>query len=95
MVQETSVEMPTGVPGTGPTLEQIGKDIAQKASAPEQEGLKDLLMGIYSKLEAIGRSTINITIVNGRVQSMKVRVVDVAERIYFPDEEVDGPQTEE
>ena len=102
MVRETDVTMPTGVPGTGPTLEEVAVQLAQRASAPENVGLKDLLVGLHAKTvgpegspAALGKSMIQITIVNGRVQSMKVRVVDIAERIYFSDEEVDGPEAKE
>ncbi len=103
MVQETEVTgLPTGQPGTGPTLEQIAIQLAERAAISENQGLKDLLIGLHAKTVgpegspvALGKSTIAITLVNGRVQSMKIRVVDIAERIYFPDEEMDGSETEE
>ena len=100
---ETEVTgLPTGQPGAGQTLEQVAIQLAERAAMPESQGLKDLLIGLHDKTvgpegspASLGKSTILIRLVNGRVQKVKIRVVDIAERIYFPDEEVDGSEVEE
>jgi len=85
MVQVTDVKLPTGSPTAGPTLDEIARTLAEHAMS--DPGLEDLLTGLYSKLSSPGRSTVHVKLVNGRVQAMKVCITDIAERIYFRDEE--------
>ncbi len=94
--------LPTGQPGAGLALEEVTLQLAQRAAMPENVGLKDLLIGLHAKTvgpegspTALGKSTIIVRLVNGRVQKMKIRVVDIAERVYFTNEEMDGTETEE
>ena len=94
MVQVADVALPTGVPSTGPTIQDICAELAAKTAGPGSEGLKDLLIGLLDKLTSTGETEIHIVLVRGRVHSLKVRAIDEAERVYFPREEMARPQTQ-
>lgn len=98
MVEVTDVPgMPTGIPSTGPVMAMAGicAQLAERSTVAGNDGLEDLLRGVHAKLDAPGETSIRIVIMNGRVQSCVVEEKIRKERIYFPREEMDGPQTEE
>ena len=98
MVQTTEVVgMPTGASSANPTMAIAGvcTQLAERSTIAGNEGLGDLLRGVHAKLDVAGETSIHIVIMNGRVQSCIVEETIRKERIYFPREKMDGPQTEE
>ena len=55
-----------------------------RAKEPEQDGLQKLLVGLAQKLETPGVCDLEITLIGGKVQRMRVLVTDTFEEVYFP-----------